>query len=157
MDDMFWLRDGLIAGSAGPDRVVWNIQELAKNNIGRVLSVNDGELIRKEELQAVSIDYKCIPLSKSAPPITGDLELCLEVLPKALEFVLDSRVTNAAALVHCSSGKDRTGMFLCYYLCIVENYFPEEAVAEVKRVRSIALSAPGWEELTYAVLRRAVT
>ncbi len=45
MNDVFWLRDGVIAGSAGPNRVVWNIHELVKYKIGKVLSVNDGELI----------------------------------------------------------------------------------------------------------------
>jgi len=75
---MFWLGNGMIAGSAGPNRVVWNIQELATYNIGKVLSVNGGELIRKEELEAISIEYKCVSLSKDAPPVHPKLSTKLK-------------------------------------------------------------------------------
>jgi protein-tyrosine phosphatase len=55
-------------------------------------------------------------------------------------------------LVHCRSGKDRTGLFLSYYLCVIEGLTPSEAVREVRRVRPIALSAEGWESFSYRVL-----
>jgi protein-tyrosine phosphatase len=55
-------------------------------------------------------------------------------------------------LVHCRSGKDRTGLFLSYYLCVTEGLRPSEAIAELRRVRPIALTAEGWETFSYEVL-----
>ena len=43
-------------------------------------------------------------------------------------------------------------MFLCYFLCQTEAMSPREAIREVRRVRSFALSAVGWEEFTMDVL-----
>jgi len=55
-------------------------------------------------------------------------------------------------LVHCRSGKDRTGLFLTYYLCVTEGLTPSDAIGELRRVRPIALSAEGWESFSYQVL-----
>ncbi len=156
MNDIFWLKVGELAGSAGPNRVIWSIQALREANIGRVLSVNDGDMIRLEDLKKASIDYKCLPLSKNAPPHQGDLEYCLDVLPRALDFVLAPRLQQTATLVHCSSGKDRTGLFMCYYLCMIENYGPTQAISKVKEVRPIALTATGWTDFANSVLEQAI-
>ncbi len=156
MRDMYWLREGLLAGSAGPNRSVWEIDTLKHHKIRGVLSLNDGALIRESELARNSIDYKCLPLPDRAPPEYGDVESCLRVLPEALEFVESILALEGPVLVHCSSGKDRTGLFLCYYLCRVEGCSAEEAIREIRVVRPIALTAPGWKELTYEVLRRSL-
>ena len=154
MRNVFWLRAGIIAGRSGPNRDPWSPAELAAAGIGAVLSVNDGELVNRDELAAVGIDYRCVPLSDAAPPLPEDIEVCIEALPKALEFALSCMESARSVLVHCSSGKDRTGMFLSYYLCATEGLAPIEAIKRVKRVRSIALSAEGWEKLTLDVLSR---
>jgi protein-tyrosine phosphatase len=93
-----------------------------------------------------------VPLSDAAPPQPGDLEICLSALPRALSFAVDSIEHRRSVVVHCRSGKDRTGLFLSYYLCAIEGLTPGEAVRELKRVRPIALSAQGWESFSYQVL-----
>jgi protein-tyrosine phosphatase len=117
-----------------------------------VLSVNDGELVRADELAAVGIDYCCEPLSDAAPPGPGDLEVCVDALPRALSFALRSIDNHRKVLVHCTSGKDRTGLFLAYFLCATEALSPGDAIREVRRARPIALSADGWEQFAYQVL-----
>jgi protein-tyrosine phosphatase len=92
-------------------------------------------------------------LSAAAPPQFGDLHTCVAALPEGLSFVLASIASGRRVLVHCSSGKDRTGMFLTYYLCATEGLAPTRAIEEVRRVRPVALSAEGWETLTLDVLR----
>jgi protein-tyrosine phosphatase len=67
-------------------------------------------------------------------------------------FALGSIDRERSVLVHCSSGKDRTGLFLSYYLCVTEGLGPGDAIREVRRVRPIALSADGWESFAYKVL-----
>jgi hypothetical protein len=62
--------------------------DLAAGGVGAVLSVNDGDLVRPDELAAVGIEYCRVPLSDSAPPQPGDLEICISALPRALSFVV---------------------------------------------------------------------
>jgi len=156
MRKVFWLREGVIAGRSGPNRDAWSPEELAAGGIGAVLSVNDGELVHSDDLSAVGVIYSCVPLSDSAPPRPGDLKICLDALPRGLNFVVSSIESGRNVLVHCSSGKDRTGMFLSYYLCATEGLAPASAIEQVRRVRPIALSAEGWETLTLDVLRELV-
>jgi protein-tyrosine phosphatase len=154
MRNVFWLRPCIIGGRTGPNKDIWDPKELASGGIGAIVSVNDGELVHPEELAAAGIDYKCVPLSDAAPPQPGDLEICAAALPEALEFVVKSIKLGRSVLVHCRSGKDRTGMFLSYYLCKVEDLPAAKAIEQVKQVRPIALSADGWESFTLRVLDR---
>lgn len=140
MDDLFWLIPGALAGRAGPDRAPWRLESIRGAGIGAVLSVNDGLLCHPGDFRAHRLEYACVPLSPNAPPRPGDEEACLKALPLAYSFVEEQARSGRATMVHCSSGKDRTGLFLAYYL--VRQALPvEAAIAEVRRVRPIAFSA----------------
>ncbi len=152
MRNVFWLRTGVIGGRCGPNRDAWFPNDLAAGGIGAVLSVNDAELVRPGELSEVGIDHCCVPLSDAAPPLPGDLGICVDALPRALSFAVRSISSRRSVLVHCSSGKDRTGLFLAYFWCATEGLAPTDAIREVRRVRPIALSADGWETFAYEVL-----
>lgn len=152
MKHVFWLRPGQIAGRSGPNLDPWDPSELASAGIGAILSVNDGELVHVEDLKNVRLDYRCIPLSDAAPPRPGDKEICLEALPRALDYATAVLGTGKRLLVHCRSGKDRTGMFMAYFLSEIEGLSTQEAIQEVKRVRPIAFSAEGWDEFAIEVL-----
>ncbi len=152
MRNVFWLRDGVIGGRSGPNRDAWDPAVLYAGGVRAVLSVNDGELVDPHDLNKAGIEYACVPLSDAAPPRLGDLETCLDALPRALSFAVRMIERRGNVLVHCSSGKDRTGLFLSYYLCMVDGLEPEEAIQEVRRVRPIALTAEGWEAFARQVL-----
>ena len=152
MDKVFWLHPNVIAGRTGPNKDFWEPKELAKGGIGAVLSVNSGEGANPGDLADAGIRYACVPLSDAAPPQPGDFAICTAALPQALDFALRSIDSGKSLLVHCTSGKDRTAMFLSYYLCKTEGLAPAEAIQAVKQVRPIALTAKGWEALTLQVL-----
>src|SRR5262245_40831677 len=116
MEHLFWLVPGRLAGRPGPDRVPWRLSSFRDAGIGAVLSVNDGILCHPEDFEACDIAYACMPLSDNAPPQPGDEEACLRTLPAAYEYVQEQLTRNRVAVVHCSSGKDRTGLFFAYYL-----------------------------------------
>ena len=156
MRNVFWLRPQIIAGRTGPNQDAWDPHELAGGGIGAILSVNDGELVHPQDLAAAGIAYAHIPLSDKSPPEPGDFDTCVAALPKALEFAMTSVESDRSVLVHCRAGKDRTGMFLSYFLCKTEGLPPREAVLEVKRVRPIALTAQGWDLFTHQVLETLV-
>jgi protein-tyrosine phosphatase len=149
---VFWLAPGVLAGRPGPDREPWSLAELAQSGFGAVLSVNDGVLCHPGDFARSGIEYRCLPLSPNAPPQSGDVEHCRRVLPEAFEFVMHMAKSGKATLVHCSSGKDRTGLFMAYYLVRSGGVFAEEAVKIVKQARPIAFSAVGWEQFAQEVL-----
>lgn len=154
MRHMFWLLPGVLAGRTGPTKDLWDLSEIRTAGIGAILSVNDGELCNPSELMDAGLLYRCIPLSPHAPPQEGDLEHCRAALPMATRWVKELESAGIATLVHCHSGKDRTGLFMAHYLVESRGLSPVEAIAEVKKVRSIALSAPGWDDFAIEVLSR---
>jgi protein-tyrosine phosphatase len=147
----------VLGGRSGPNRDSWHPRDLAAGGVRAILSVNDGELVHPDELTEVGISYFCAPLSDSAPPQEGDLEICVSALPRALSFAVRSIAQRRPVLVHCTSGKDRTGLFLSYYLCVTEGLSPTCAIRDVRRVRPIALSADGWEPFAQRVLGELVS
>ena len=153
MKHLFWLRQGAIAGRPGPDHTLWDLDEINANRFSAILSVNDGEAVHQSRLAELGIEYANIPMSDNAPARDGDLAFCLENLPRATAFVGDN-MAKGPVLVHCRSGKDRTGMVLAACLIEFEGLGPEAAMAEVLEVRPIAFSAEGWKEFALAVLDR---
>src|SRR5436190_1954530 len=109
-------------------------------------------LCRPEEFARHGLVYACIPLSSNAPPQDGDLEHCRRALPEALSFARENMRRGLAVLVHCTAGKDRTGLFMAYYLVQCESCSLQQAVARVRSVRPIALTATGWHEFALQVL-----
>jgi protein-tyrosine phosphatase len=114
--------------------------------------VNDGAACHAEDFTALGMSYRCIPLSDNAPPRDGDFEHCLRILPDAYGYVRGELDRQRSVLVHCTAGKDRTGLFMCYFLMREFHISVQEAIAKVRHVRPIALSAEGWEEFAAAVL-----
>jgi protein-tyrosine phosphatase len=152
MQHIFWLVPDILAGRAGPNHEPWNIGELRHAGIGAVLSVNDGDLCHIEDFAVVGIDYCCMPLSANAPPLAQDKAHCLAVLPRAYAYVTAKIESGTATLIHCSSGKDRTGLFMAYFL-VRSGFSPIDAMARVKAVRPIAFTADGWEVFVFEVLK----
>ena len=90
-------------------------------------------------------------------PATGSYAArpCRAALPRAYGFVQAELLRARPVLVHCSSGKDRTGLFFCYFLMRRFGLAPAPAIARVKALRPIALSADGWQEFAAEVLAAA--
>jgi len=155
MHDVFWLVPGRLAGRAGPNRRPWDLAALRGLGIGSVLSLNDGEGCDPAEFEAHGLDYRCVPLPPHEPPVPGDDDRCAAALPEAHAFVLERHAAGRAVLVHCSAGKDRTGLFMSYFLMRERGLDVDAAIRQVRAVRPNALSAMGWEALARRVLARA--
>jgi protein-tyrosine phosphatase len=152
MEHIFWLVPNLLAGRCGPDMQPWRLERLRKSGFGAVLSVNDGELCHPEDFEQHGLAHVCIPLSNNAPPQKGDLEHCLSVLPAALAFAQENISRGVPVLVHCTAGKDRTGLFMAYYLMQCEDCSLQQAMERVRAVRPVALTADGWYDFALQVL-----
>lgn len=154
MHEVFWLLPNKLGGRPGPERSHWRLPALRDAGVGAVLSVNDGVLCHPKDFRALDIAYACIPLSDNAPPQPGDDAVCLEALPNAYRFVKQQLDDERVTIVHCSSGKDRTGLFLAYYLMQVNGLSAATAFDRIRSIRPIAFTAIGWDELALDVLRQ---
>ncbi len=154
MKHVFWLIQGELCGRSGPNYDPWSLKVIAANGIGAILSVNEGESVYADEIAAAGLEHACIPFSANAPPMLGDLELCLQQLPRAYAYVSAQIDRGKTTLVHCRQGRDRTGLFMAYFLHKRHALNASEAIARVKLVRPAALSAPGWEDFAEELLDR---
>lgn len=153
MKHLFWLIPEKLAGRPGPNQEPWKVEELHEAGIRAVLSVNDAHAVEPADFGRHGIEYACIPFSRNAPPMMGDFEICIRAVPEAYAFVSGHLNASRPVLVHCTSGKDRTGLLFAYYLMRTAGLSPKKAVREVRRVRPIALSALGWETFGLDVLQ----
>ena len=152
MNYIYWLREGRVAGRCGPDTKPWSLQAICDNGFSAILSVNDGEAVHGSLIKDLQMDYANIPMSANIPAREGDKELCLRNLPAAMKFI-GRNLHNGPVLVHCRSGKDRTGMVLAAYLINFEGYKAKPAMDEVIGVNPVAFSAEGWLDFGLDVLR----
>ena len=122
--------------------------------VDAVLTVNDGRECDREAIVAAGLSYACFPMPDNVPPVPGDENECLDALQRAEEYIESHLDAGRAVLVHCSAGKDRTGMVLAHYVMRRDDVSPAEAIARVRAVRPPALAAEGWEALALVVLER---
>jgi len=151
VEKVFWLREGLLAGRSGPNLDPWDVSMFKINGISAILSVNDGEMVHESLIGSLGLNYANIPMSSNAPVQPGDKEHCLKSLPKAMKFVGDN-LKHGPVLIHCRSGKDRTGLVLAACLIAIEGLEPDISMEEVLKVRDIAFSADGWVDFSKDVL-----
>ena len=156
MNKIFWLIQDKLAGRPGPDTEQWDLISLREGGIGAILSVNDGRMCDPKELQSQGINYLCTPFSDYASPIPGNEKICLAALPKAYAFAKNEIEKGHGVIVHCSAGKDRTGLFLSYFLIQQNGLSPKEAMQAVRKVRPIAFTAWGWGPFAELVLESSL-
>lgn len=152
MQKVFWLIEGKIAGRSGPNLDAWDLNDLKANGIHAVLSVNFAESVDQGAMQEAGIHHANIPMSPNAPVQTGDKETCLANLPKTMNFIAKHK-KRGTVLIHCRSGKDRTGLVMGAYLIQFEGVKAREAMVQVLKVRPIAFSAEGWIPFVRDVLK----
>lgn len=154
MRHVFWLFPGRLAGRPGPDRQPWDLRELRGMGIDAVLTLNDGEACDPDRLEALDFEHLHVPLPDREPPDSYDEEVCYEGLPVAYDFVRAQNQRERAVLVHCSAGKDRTGMLMSYVLIRDHGFDVDAAIERVREVRPRAITAYGWEPMARRVLTR---
>src|SRR5215831_17915736 len=154
MEHVFWLIRDRLAGRPGPNRAPWDLGALRSAGFEAVLSLNDGEGCDPEALSTLGFDYLCVPLPPNEPPEFGDEENCHINLSSAYDFVEKSLQRRHRVLVHCSAGKDRTGLFMAFFLMRQYGLDLDQAIAQVRIVQPRALTAAGCEALARRVLAR---
>ena len=75
--------------------------------------------------------------------------MLLDRLEEVLATLHSEVSAGRPTLIHCHAGKDRTGLALVAYLVRYHGLDMEEAIGQVRAVRPIAMSAPGYEDTAW--------
>ena len=150
MENIFWLIDGRLGGRPGPSKEPWSPTEL-RTAIDVVLNISEHPS-PAEVFDSLGIIHTWIPLPTAVPPDADAERTCVELLPRAEAYLSQQLCAGRRVLVHCVSGKDRTGMVLAYHLARTEGLTAREALGRVREVRPTALSADGWEAMAVRVI-----
>lgn len=141
MDHVYWITEKL-AGRCGPMVHPWNLEALYQAGFRAIVSLDDG-------VDARAIREKFAHLALYLPDVfltTPELkERFLQAARIFVDFVTSQKVP---VLVHCHAGKDRTGAMLACFL-VSQGKSPQEAIADIRKKRLSAMTAPGYEEVVY--------
>ncbi|MGC8970213.1 MAG: NTP transferase domain-containing protein [Conexivisphaera sp.] len=119
-----WFRDRSLAASGIP-ATRRSAQWLAREGIESVLTLTEwvpGSLLGSGFL------IKHVPMRNGKPAPR-------ERLREAVDFLVEQLGMGRRSLVHCLSGRGRTGMVLAAYLVVAEGYGASDAVREVSALR----------------------
>jgi protein-tyrosine phosphatase len=150
MDHVFWVLDDRLGGRPGPTKEPWRLADL-RFAIDVVVNISE-HASPVAEFDALGIEHTWIPLPTTVPPHAEAQRSCLESLPRAEAYLSEQLQAGHRVLVHCVSGKDRTGMLLAYHLARTNGLTARESLSQVRKVRPEALSAEGWEAMAIRVI-----
>ncbi len=143
MRHVFWLVDGLLAGRPGPVEAPWDARELRAGGVRVIVSLNSEA--DPAEIVAAGLRHHSRPLPPILPVTDGLQKMILAGLEEVLTTTHAEVSAGHPTLIHCHAGKDRTGLVLTTYLVRYQGLDIDEAIREVRAVRPIAMTAPGYE------------
>jgi len=144
------IEHGLLYGRPGPNKSLWHLDGLKKAGIKVILSLVSNPT-RKEVEEAGIIHYQLLFEDKIYRPYKTANQHVLQILERFDEIIDKHFARQEAILVHCNSGKDRTGLLLVYYLVSRKGLNMKRAISEIKKLNPTALSAKGYEDIVYAL------
>lgn len=148
----FWILDGQLAGSPGPDAVEWDLDWLWDAGIRAILSLNEGGVDAKA-IEAKGFKHAFILVPDNIPPQEED---CLEFekqLPEQIKFIDECISGGLPTLVHCHAGMDRTGTIASSYLALKHGFEAKSALAHLRKCNPFAVSSEGFEELYFRLVK----
>ncbi|MDP7981688.1 MAG: dual specificity protein phosphatase family protein [Conexivisphaerales archaeon] len=119
-----WFRDSLLAASGIP-ATRRSAEWLAERGVESVLTLTEwipGPLFE------VGFTVRHVPMRNGMPASP-------EKLREAVDFLVEQLESGRRSLVHCLSGRGRTGMVLAAYLVAAEGYSAADAIREVSSLR----------------------
>lgn len=151
MDSLTYaIEPGLLYGRPGPNKSRWNLPDLKQKGIAVIVSLVKIE--RPEEITRLGFKHYVIPFEEKVRlPYKTANQFIFDVLD-VFDRALDTHLPRSEPmLVHCNRGRDRTGLLMVYYLMTRKGMTAKKALKAVRRQKSDALLASGFEELLFAL------
>jgi protein-tyrosine phosphatase len=146
----YTVEPGLLYGRPGPNRARWNLQHLKRQGLIAVVS-----LVRiddPKEVAQAGLKHYCIPFEERLHlPYKSANGFVLEICDRFDQILKAHLPRKEPILVHCNSGKDRTGLLLAYYLITRRGLSARRALKAVRKQKPDALTASGYEDLLFAL------
>jgi protein-tyrosine phosphatase len=139
---VYWLLEGLLAGRPGPVQAPWDPDELREGGLRAIVSLNTEP--KPAEVIAAGLRHHSLPMPPLLPLSEALQDMLLRQLEEVLATIHAEVSTGQPTLVHCHAGKDRTGLALTAYLVRHLGLEVERAIARVRSVQPVAMSAPGY-------------
>jgi protein-tyrosine phosphatase len=141
---------GLLFGRPGPNKSRWDLDALKRGGLAVVVS-----LVRIEDPKSLSragLKQYVIPFEERLSlPYKSANAFLLEIFDR-FDEVLDVHLAiREPVLVHCNSGKDRTGLLLAYYLVSRKGLSAKRALKQLRKLKHDALTASGYEDILFAL------
>lgn len=141
---------GLLFGRPGPNKSRWDLDALKRRGLAVVVSlvhIEDPKVVARAGLKHYVIPFE----DRLYLPYKTANGFVIEIFDR-FDAVLDFHLPKGqAVLVHCNSGKDRTGLLLAYYLVSRKGISAKRALKTLRRLKPDALSASGYEEILFAL------
>ena len=136
---------GLLYGRPGPSKSRWSLPAIRAAGIRVIVSLVPNPTSREVEAEGM-IHYPLLfedhirqPYRSANAPIKAILQ--------AFDHILDRHLPRREPiLVHCNSGRDRTGLLLTYYLVTRRGLNVKRAIRDIRRLKADALQASGFEQ-----------
>ncbi|KAJ9465946.1 Tyrosine-protein phosphatase cdcA [Diplonema papillatum] len=128
-------------GDFDPDKVNDQLRNLAKQQIGGVISLTEN-CVEKDMFQTSSMKLLHLPTRDLTPPSKSDLL-------RGVDFIDKVNRENQAVLVHCEKGIGRTGTMLGAYFIVKEGLSAEAAIDRVREKRPGSIHKKVQEESLY--------
>ena len=141
---------GLLYGRPGPNKSRWDLDALKRRGLAVVVSlvhIEDPKAVTRAGLKHYTILFE----DRLYLPYKSRNRFLLKIFGE-FDRVLDLHLPNREpVLVHCNSGKDRTGLLLAYYLVSRKGLTEKRALKLLRKLKPDALRASGFEEVLFAL------
>jgi atypical dual specificity phosphatase len=129
-----WIRAGRLAGMGLPYAGAW--AALRDAGVRAVLTLTEFPL--EDDADAAGFETLHVPLRDFGRPSIQELERCVNWIDDQLDV-------ERSVAVHCFAGVGRTGTVLAAWM-VAQGQQPEEAIAELRRLRPGSVETAGQEE-----------
>ena len=146
----YMVEPGLLYGRPGPNKSRWDLDTLKRRGLAVVVSlvhIEDPATVARAGLKHYVFPFE----DKIYLPYKTANGFVLDIFDE-FDRVLDIHLPKGEpVLVHCNSGKDRTGLLLAYYLVSRKGVSAKRALKMLRKLKPDALSASGYEEILFAL------
>ncbi|MDJ0973726.1 MAG: dual specificity protein phosphatase family protein [Planctomycetota bacterium] len=129
-----WIREGELAGMGMPGPDAWTF--LRAEGVRAVLTLTERPPLG--DPAGAGLAYLHVPLIDFGTPSLENLQRCVT-------WIAEQTAAERPVVVHCFAGQGRTGTVLAAFLVSV-GLTPEEAIAEVRRLRPHSIETRGQED-----------
>jgi protein-tyrosine phosphatase len=141
---------GLLFGRPGPNKSRWDLDALKRRGLSVVVSlvhIEDPKAVARAGLKQYVIPFE----DRLYLPYKSANAFVLEIFDR-FDEILDTHLPRReSVLVHCNSGKDRTGLLLAYYLVSRKGLSAKRALKRLRKLKPDALTASGYEDTLFAL------